>query len=573
MIQYVDYVYFTGTNDPIVNAKVSIYIANTNTLATLYDSTVIEITNPLTTDQTGKFEFYAVPGSYDIYYLGAKQYQIALSGANGVPDPLSVGQLYANNAQIIGLMTWGIHFDDPTWQGIEGITGLEIQTLDNIRDNIQNQLDGKQPIGGAVLDPTGDILFSFVAMPTAPSAADSGVAGNPNGTYYYGVSYLTSYGETEMSVDSNVIAVVNKKISLTNIPVSSNPNVTARRIYRTTAGGTSILKYLVGTINDNVTTTYTDDVADGSLGVACPRVNTTGAAAYVNGTRVFTVGSLSMAVGYGAMPKNTGYANTAVGANAMIDNTTGYRNAAFGVDALFGNSTGCRNTAAGVHAMNDNVSNSDCAAFGYAAAYKSRADGNSAFGSTALTNCTTGAANTAVGYCAARDISTGGNVTAVGSQTLLQSNGTSSTGVGAAALYSHLTGNFNTAVGAQTLTANTSGANNTVVGALGLGTNATGSNNVALGAFAGYFETGSNKLFIDNQARGTLEAHAYDASLIYGVFSATVTSQRLRFNARTSILLSCVPVYANQAAAIAGGLVAGDIYRNNADPDHLCIVH
>ena len=31
--------------------------------------------------------------------------------------------------------------------------------------------------------------------------------------------------------------------------------------------------------------------------------------------------------------------------------------------------------------------------------------------------------------------------------------------------------------------------------------------------------------------------------------------------------------YANNAAAIAGGLVVGDLYRNGADPDLVCIVH
>jgi hypothetical protein len=34
-----------------------------------------------------------------------------------------------------------------------------------------------------------------------------------------------------------------------------------------------------------------------------------------------------------------------------------------------------------------------------------------------------------------------------------------------------------------------------------------------------------------------------------------------------------LPVYVNNAAAIAGGLTAGDLYRNNADPDHVMIVH
>ena len=44
----------------------------------------------------------------------------------------------------------------------------------------------------------------------------------------------------------------------------------------------------------------------------------------------------------------------------------------------------------------------------------------------------------------------------------------------------------------------------------------------------------------------------------------------------TSILhlaLAGVPVYANNAGAISGGLTAGSIYRNGADPDMLCIVH
>jgi len=33
------------------------------------------------------------------------------------------------------------------------------------------------------------------------------------------------------------------------------------------------------------------------------------------------------------------------------------------------------------------------------------------------------------------------------------------------------------------------------------------------------------------------------------------------------------PVYANNAAAIAGGLAVGSTYRTGADPDPLCIVH
>jgi hypothetical protein len=34
-----------------------------------------------------------------------------------------------------------------------------------------------------------------------------------------------------------------------------------------------------------------------------------------------------------------------------------------------------------------------------------------------------------------------------------------------------------------------------------------------------------------------------------------------------------LPVYANNAAAVAGGLVAGDFYRTGIDPDPACVVH
>lgn len=37
--------------------------------------------------------------------------------------------------------------------------------------------------------------------------------------------------------------------------------------------------------------------------------------------------------------------------------------------------------------------------------------------------------------------------------------------------------------------------------------------------------------------------------------------------------LASVPSYANNAAAISGGLVAGQTYRTGGDPDTLCIVH
>ena len=36
--------------------------------------------------------------------------------------------------------------------------------------------------------------------------------------------------------------------------------------------------------------------------------------------------------------------------------------------------------------------------------------------------------------------------------------------------------------------------------------------------------------------------------------------------------LKSLPVYANNAAAITGGLAIGDLYRTGADPDFICVV-
>jgi hypothetical protein len=41
----------------------------------------------------------------------------------------------------------------------------------------------------------------------------------------------------------------------------------------------------------------------------------------------------------------------------------------------------------------------------------------------------------------------------------------------------------------------------------------------------------------------------------------------------TGLNLPTLSPYANNAAALAGGLVAGDLYRTNGDPDVVCIVH
>lgn len=120
-----------------------------------------------------------------------------------------------------------------------------------------------------------------LSTPSALTAA-SGAAGNVNvGTHSYKVTLVSSTGETLPSVSSNVVTITSsaKQVDLTNIPVGGASCI-ARKIYRTVAGDTGSY-LLVGTINNNTATVYTDNIADGSLGAAAPSANTTGANDYL----------------------------------------------------------------------------------------------------------------------------------------------------------------------------------------------------------------------------------------------------------------------------------------------------
>jgi hypothetical protein len=129
----------------------------------------------------------------------------------------------------------------------------------------------------------------YVPIPGACSdALAGGGAGNvENGVHSYKVTFVTAQGETEAGTVSDGVTVVDKtvngKVALTAIPTATYviksttaviPAVTSRKIYRTTAGGSTYL--LLATLSDNTTTTYTDNIADASLGAAAPSTDSTG---------------------------------------------------------------------------------------------------------------------------------------------------------------------------------------------------------------------------------------------------------------------------------------------------------
>ncbi|QYB17681.1 hypothetical protein PV-S19_0317 [Pacmanvirus S19] len=120
-----------------------------------------------------------------------------------------------------------------------------------------------------------------------PASAVTAVAGTTSGSldqevvYGYKVSYVTGFGETDLSDADTVTTTTTGSVSLSDIPVSSDGNVIARRIYRTAGGATTYL--LLTELSDNTTTTYVDTAADADLGAAAPTVNLAHSFQVVNG--------------------------------------------------------------------------------------------------------------------------------------------------------------------------------------------------------------------------------------------------------------------------------------------------
>lgn len=109
------------------------------------------------------------------------------------------------------------------------------------------------------------------AAPAATLNSDSTAAQVTAGAHYYGITMVTAGGESGMSLVSNTVTNdVSHTSNTVTLPLVANganaQRVTARKLYRTTAGGSTL--ELLTTINDNTTASYQDTTPDASLGAA-----------------------------------------------------------------------------------------------------------------------------------------------------------------------------------------------------------------------------------------------------------------------------------------------------------------
>lgn len=182
----------------------------------------------------------------------------------------------------------------------------------------------------------GNLGFDTVAEFTQAQMNAAALAEDVGGTlaageYHYDFTFKTVEGNTASfrtvgtsGSPPDITVSENAKVIITNIPVSPDPRVTARKIYRVINPGESSGNCrLIYTLTDNVTTTWTDDGSLTPAGQVNWNVsNTTGGAITIADVLNFRSSTFLLAVGSEALEVYEGFDSVALGPKAGKAATT-----------------------------------------------------------------------------------------------------------------------------------------------------------------------------------------------------------------------------------------------------------
>jgi hypothetical protein len=451
-------------------------------------------------------------------------------------------------------------------------------------------VSGVLPIaqGGTGLSVFGGGLL-YASGPTTIGDIGNGTSGQMLLMTGTSPSWQTMSGDATIG-GTGVITVANNAITDVKVAtgISGNkiiPSFGTQNISTTgnlTAGATTVSGLTIGTSlwPANAAGVLTNNGTGTLSWAASSGWNVTGNAGTVDGTnfigttdnvplnfRVFNqrAGRIEVAsatansfYGYRSGNVNTGNFNTAIGYEAMLNNTTGRDNAAVGYRAMLNNTTGFENAALGRLALELNTTGIANTAIGSRALNKNTASENTAVGTEALFNNTTAGANTAVGVLSLAANTAGFN-SALGAFSM-QSNttGTQNAALGYRALISNTTGSLNTAIGNSAgvtsipANANTTGSQNTYLGYnSGPGTTTQLFNATAIGANAAVSQSNSLVLGGINGVNGAT------SSTNVGI-GTTTPAQTLDVNGNTLLRGSFVGIGGATTAIGSAGLVLQD---------------
>jgi len=227
----------------------------------------------------------------------------------------------------------------------------------------------------------------------------------------------------------------------------------------------------------------------------------------------------------------SGFYNTSIGLLSGLNNTTGNSNTSIGYNALNTGTTGYGNTVIGRDALAD-ADGAYVTAVGVGACRRAGGIYNIGIGYLASFGASgsTGYENIGIGVYSMVSFTGGRYNIGIGSNTLkYTTTGEGNIGIGYSALKANISGFGSIGIGTNVLYNATTGVN-VAIGEGALQAIVTGTGNLGLGLGAGSYETGSNKLYIDNSYRAS-EADGRLKALIYGVFDADTTNQKVDVNA------------------------------------------
>lgn len=268
-----------------------------------------------------------------------------------------------------------VYFGDSGRAAIQGVSGAFGRLNFNTNAYERMRIDSSGNVGIGITSPTtrlhvagttaqdyiqSDVGFNINQVEAEDELTTSLIEADGNideGTHYYGYCYITDLGETDMKRGPASLVTVDathRQVKVT-IPVSSDYRVTGKKLYRSRAGQSYGLFYHLATINDNTTVEYIDNIADADLGSSNEyrKPNTTNNQIRVNGKIAMNLGVFNTIFGQNAgkyVLSNGGHSNAFFGEGAGQNVTTGYSNTCLGDGAGLLVSTATNNTIVGATA-------------------------------------------------------------------------------------------------------------------------------------------------------------------------------------------------------------------------------